>query len=136
AQRDGNKKIVIVDLAILVAIEVREILREFDPALLKDLQQERRVDLLELRAGFQSVSSSNPGDAVGELQAVLPRFLRHAEGCSVLQAWEGKLWAWLHRCSAISEVIFIKAEAVHCARRQHSRPGERSRLKMVVRTLP
>src|SRR5438874_1157824 len=50
AKCDGKQQIVIINAAIVVAIEIRKVFNQLDAALLKDFEIEIRLDALNLAA--------------------------------------------------------------------------------------
>ena len=80
AQRHGKQQIVVVDHAILVAVEVREILDGHDVALAEDAEVEVGINGLELAAEAELVGVARPGEHVIALQTELFGALRYTVG--------------------------------------------------------
>ena len=58
AYSDREEQIVIVDLSVAIAIEVRKILDHFNAPLLKDTQIKIRIDTLNFAAKVQALNCS------------------------------------------------------------------------------
>ena len=91
AQGHREQQIVVVDAAVAVVVEVREVLHHLEPAVLEDAEIEERVDALPLAAGPHRVRPADQRHAVGELEALLRGALRDAERRAVLDARERQL---------------------------------------------
>ena len=63
-QRDGEQQVVVVDAAVPVAIELREVFDELDPAVAKHAEIEVRVHPLELSADLPLMPAARERDSV------------------------------------------------------------------------
>ena len=136
AQRYGEQQIVIVNMPVAVAIEVREVFDQFDAALLKHFQIEIGCDALKLAAGVERVVAANQRVRVGELKPPLLRSLRHAERRAVLQTGKRKLWAGRHRQRVVEKSAEAEVETVDVARRDDARVVAEQRVRLVQARLP
>lgn len=75
AETDGEEKIVVVDFAVLVAVEVRKVFDGLDVSLLEDSEVEVRVDGLDLSAEGKGVFAYGPCDCVVTLEPKLQSLL-------------------------------------------------------------
>src|SRR5689334_6474860 len=90
ADSDGEEQVVIVNPAVAVTVEIREILDHFNSPLLEDAQVKVRVNALYLAAEVKSVIASDHCQRIAELQAALLGALRDAKRRAVLDAGEGQ----------------------------------------------
>src|SRR3954465_3756151 len=122
AQRDRKQEIVVVDPAVTVVIERWKVLDQLEPALLEDAEIEQRVDALDLTADPERVRATHERRGVSDLQARLLRRLRHAEGCTRLDAREGVLRQRRGRLGVVEIRADAGAQGVD-RRRSAARPG-------------
>ena len=111
-KRDGKQQVVVVDLAVAVAVERREVLDEFDSPVAEDAQIELRAHALHLTAELPLMGAALQRQRVGELPARLRRALRHTERRSAQQARERQLNARRDRRDGVVEVAEADAEVV------------------------
>jgi hypothetical protein len=134
AQRHGEQQVLVVDAAVAVVVEAREVLDELDASLAEHAQVEGALHALDLAAEAEVVGAEDGGEGVRELPAVLVRGLGHAEGGPVLEARERELAARVGGIDLVTVTVPAARQRVHPARAQHARPGGHHRV-VVVRAL-
>ncbi len=121
AKRDGKQQIVIVNATVEVAIEIRKVFDQFNPALLKHFQIEIGLDALNLTAEIERVVAADHRVSVAKLKPPLLGLLRHAKRRAVLNARKSKLRSGRHRHRLVDEVAETEVETVDIARRDKTR---------------
>ncbi len=135
AERDREQQIVVVDAAVAIVIERREILDQLDAALLEHAKVEQRVDAFDRAADSKRVRPTDERRVLGNLQAGLIRLLRHPERRTVLNARKRVLRERRHRL----RVVVVRADAhlqVVDSRRSAARPRTEHAVVTVLCGLP
>ena len=135
AQSDREEQIVVVDLAILVAIEVGEVFDGLNVALLKDAEVEVGIDGLHLTAEAEGVLVQRPSERVVALEAELAGLLRDAVGCAVVEVGIGDLRGGGDGIGDVDEVVVGEAELVDDRGREDVDPVGDEALQVVGRGL-
>ncbi len=110
-----KQQIVIINLAIAVAIEVRKVFDHLNAPLLKDPQIKISVDALYLTSKVQRVSASDHRERIAELQSSLFGALRYTERGAVLNAGKRQLRSGGNGLDVVKERAETKIETIHIA---------------------
>ena len=90
-QSDSEEQVVVIDFAVVVAIEIGKVFDRLNVPLLKDTEIEVGIDGLDFAAKAQRVITPRPGENVVPLQTKLQGLLGDAIGGAVVQVGESDL---------------------------------------------
>src|ERR1700682_888171 len=132
----GKQQILVIGHAVVVVIEVGEILDKFNRAALKYSQVEISANVLHLAAEAKVMLTMSPIHAVIPLQPLLPCLLWNAVGSSIRDAGKVELNPGRYRVGAVDKVVETEAGPVEQRGTEHTRPGSLESLEIVAGILP
>src|SRR5438270_4207907 len=136
ADGGGKEQVLIVDYAIVVVIEISEVLNENDAPRLEDTKEKRIINALNLAAKSQVVAPPCPVHGIIPLQPILRSLLRHPEGGTISQAGKIQFWSRTHRIRGVNEVVDAETQLIQQRRTEYARPGPQKTLEVALSVLP